>query len=477
MKLHFFSVPLHGPAPAALDALLAGARVATIDRHFVADGPTHPVHTHSAPQSTNTPACYPPPERGRWRAAPEGDYASPQCPTHPEPLSLRRPAASTPHQKTTPPKPYIPVLTQWNCATEGEHRGPCWRARPRLTHSLGTLHCPRLFVGRPNRGRLVASRSPPPARCATSPSPREDNHQISGRFILPRSGRGACAPRCFSVSVNVALASTATVDSVPRANHQLTAPGIVGARFIGPNVHSTLWPFVVHIRIRTALHVIAPPFITLRRRAPNDRLSLAKAAWVRGANPFRHEAVEGRGGHPGTFSQGLQSGTWALLASRASRARVGVDADVDDDWGEGAMSRAPTEGWPFAAVFECPVGGWSALWRVSPILLTVFIRAPRGRETLTERALVIKPQASIGASARGDSFLGFVVWPGRLGLGPGRRRRYVLAWARWEGRFRRGAIDALGLQQGITAAIAITAHAEAAAWRRGEPQRRPPVDA
>jgi superfamily II DNA helicase RecQ len=39
MKLHFFSVPMHGPAPAALDALLASARVATIDRHFVADGP------------------------------------------------------------------------------------------------------------------------------------------------------------------------------------------------------------------------------------------------------------------------------------------------------------------------------------------------------------------------------------------------------------------------------------------------------
>ena len=111
--------------------------------------------------------------------------------------------------------------------------------------------------------------------------------------------------------------------------------------------------------------------------------------------------------------------------------------------------------------------------------------AARGRETLaavrawalTERALVIKPQASIGASARGVSFLGFRVWPGRLGLGPRRRRRYVEARARWEGRYLRGEIDVLGLQQGITAAIAITAHAEAVAWRRGELQRRPPVDA
>ncbi len=109
------------------------------------------------------------------------------------------------------------------------------------------------------------------------------------------------------------MASTATVDSVPRANNQLIAPGIVGARFIEPSVHSKLWPFVVHIRIRTALPVIAPPFITLRRHAPNARLSLAKAAWVSGGNPFTHEAVEGRGGHPGTFGQGLQSGTWALL--------------------------------------------------------------------------------------------------------------------------------------------------------------------
>jgi hypothetical protein len=141
------------------------------------------------------------------------------------------------------------------------------------------------------------------------------------------------------------------------------------------------------------------------------------------------------------------------------------------------MNRAPAEGWPIAAVFGCPVGGWSALWRVSPILLTVFIRASRGRETLAERALVIEPQASVGASARGVSFLGFVVWPGRLGLGPRRRRRYVETRARWEGRYRRGEIDAFGLQQGITVAIAITAHAEAAAWRRGELQRRPPVDA
>ncbi len=143
------------------------------------------------------------------------------------------------------------------------------------------------------------------------------------------------------------------------------------------------------------------------------------------------------------------------------------------------MNRAPTEAWPIAAVFGCPVGGQSALWRVSPILLTVFIRAPRGRETLAERALVIKPQASIGLSARGVSFLGFVVWPGRQGLGLGRRRRrrFGEARARWEGRHRRGEIDAFGLQQGITAAIAITAHAAAAAWRRGELQRRPPVDA
>jgi|GEM_PF-6219490 len=293
MKLHFFSVPMHGPAPAALDALFASARVATIDRHFGADGPTHPVHTHIAPQSTNTPACYPPPGRGRWRAAPEGDCASPKRPIHPEPLSLRRPAASSSHPKTTPPKPPIPVLTQWHNAAKGEQRGPCWRAKPRLTHSLGTLHCPGLWVGRRNRGRLVASRSPPPARCATSPFPGEDNHQMSGRFILPRYARGACAPHCFPVSGDGALASTATVDSVPRANHQLTAPGIVWARFIAPNVHSTRWPFVVHIRIRAALNVIAPPFITLRRRAPNGRLSLAKAAWVSGGNPFTHEAVEG----------------------------------------------------------------------------------------------------------------------------------------------------------------------------------------
>jgi hypothetical protein len=89
---------------------------------------------------------------------------------------------------------------------------------------------------------------------------------------------------------------------------------------------------------------------------------------------------------------------------------------------------------------------------------------------------MIKPQASVGASACGVSFLGFRVWPGRLGPGP-RRRRHFEARAPWEGRYRREEIDAFGLQQGITGSIAITAHAEAAAWRRGELQRRPPVDA
>jgi hypothetical protein len=39
MKRHLFSVPLQGPAPAALDALFASARFATIDLRLIAERP------------------------------------------------------------------------------------------------------------------------------------------------------------------------------------------------------------------------------------------------------------------------------------------------------------------------------------------------------------------------------------------------------------------------------------------------------
>jgi hypothetical protein len=57
-------------------------------------------------------------------------------------------------------------------------------------------------------------------------------------------------------------------------------------------------------------------------------------------------------------------------------------------------------------------------------------------------------------------------------------RRAAAARARLglEASFVRGAIDARGLQAGCSAALAITAHADAAAWRREQLRRRPPPE-
>lgn len=94
-----------------------------------------------------------------------------------------------------------------------------------------------------------------------------------------------------------------------------------------------------------------------------------------------------------------------------------------------------------------------------------------------ERGLELKPEARIGRSEQGLSFLGFRILPGGLRLSLRRRRRYTAARARWEAAFAAGRLDARGLQAGYASALAITAHADAAAWRRAELGRRPPLDA
>ncbi|MCB9759499.1 MAG: group II intron reverse transcriptase domain-containing protein [Alphaproteobacteria bacterium] len=95
----------------------------------------------------------------------------------------------------------------------------------------------------------------------------------------------------------------------------------------------------------------------------------------------------------------------------------------------------------------------------------------------TERQLDMKPGAYAGRSTQGVSFLGFRVMPGTLRLMRRRRRRYSAARARCEAEWRQGAIDAVALQAGVDAALAITAHADARAWRTAELRRRPPVEA
>lgn len=107
------------------------------------------------------------------------------------------------------------------------------------------------------------------------------------------------------------------------------------------------------------------------------------------------------------------------------------------------------------------------------------------RDTLTaartflerERRLALKPHARIGRSSQGLLFVGFRILPGALRLSLRRRRRYVAARGRWEAAFAAGRIDGRGLQAGCAAALAITAHADATAWRRAELLRRPPLDA
>lgn len=88
--------------------------------------------------------------------------------------------------------------------------------------------------------------------------------------------------------------------------------------------------------------------------------------------------------------------------------------------------------------------------------------------------LELKEPLQVNRSARGLGLCGFRVRPGTLRLSRRRARRYAAARRRWERRYNDGRIDERGLQAGYQAARAITAHADAAAWRRAELRRRPP---
>lgn len=88
--------------------------------------------------------------------------------------------------------------------------------------------------------------------------------------------------------------------------------------------------------------------------------------------------------------------------------------------------------------------------------------------------LELKEPTQVNRSALGLNLCGFRVGPATLRLSRRRLRRYVAARQRWERRYSEGRIDARGLQAGYRAALAITAHADAAAWRRAELKRRPP---
>lgn len=84
----------------------------------------------------------------------------------------------------------------------------------------------------------------------------------------------------------------------------------------------------------------------------------------------------------------------------------------------------------------------------------------------------LKQDARVQRSARGLTFCGFRVLPGTLLLSRRRRRRYAEGRRRWERAYEAGAIDANALQAGYSSVLAITAHVDAAAWRREELRRR-----
>lgn len=87
--------------------------------------------------------------------------------------------------------------------------------------------------------------------------------------------------------------------------------------------------------------------------------------------------------------------------------------------------------------------------------------------------LTVKTPVQIGRSRAGLPFCGYRILPGRLLLSRRRKRRYAECRRASENAFVAGLIDARALQAGYAAALAITAHADAAAWRREQLRRHP----
>ncbi len=88
-------------------------------------------------------------------------------------------------------------------------------------------------------------------------------------------------------------------------------------------------------------------------------------------------------------------------------------------------------------------------------------------------ALQVKEPALIGRSVQGLSFCGYRILPGGLRLSHRRKHRYAECRRQWEDAYAAGLIDARTLQAGYAGALAITLHADAAAWRREQLRRAP----
>jgi hypothetical protein len=91
-------------------------------------------------------------------------------------------------------------------------------------------------------------------------------------------------------------------------------------------------------------------------------------------------------------------------------------------------------------------------------------------------SLTAKAPIQINRSERGVTICGFRVLPGAIRLSQRRRRRYLDALRRCEADFAAGRVDAPQLQRAYDSAHAITAHAEARAWRCARRAARPGLD-
>jgi len=88
-------------------------------------------------------------------------------------------------------------------------------------------------------------------------------------------------------------------------------------------------------------------------------------------------------------------------------------------------------------------------------------------------AITIKQPVQVGRSRHGLGLCGYRILPGRLLLSRRRKRRYAECRRGWEMAYSNGLIDARALQAGYACALAITAHADAASWRREQLRRCP----
>ncbi len=83
--------------------------------------------------------------------------------------------------------------------------------------------------------------------------------------------------------------------------------------------------------------------------------------------------------------------------------------------------------------------------------------------------LTVKDTLQINRSEQGLPICGYRIFAGTVRLARSRRRRYIRAKQHWERLYRLGYISPRQLQAGYDAALAITAHADARAWRwRGQ---------